>query len=164
MSNIIIFQSGFPRSGNSYLNNLLTVAFPGNVTLFNHNEDRLDLVNTVVPIRNPYECIPSLSVFSEGQDLKKIEQRYLTFHKKVLKNIDNLIIVDFQELIEKPLDIVKKISNEFKLSPKKVNLEKLNKNSSTKKYFKHNNDIMEECFILYKEIFEHENNRRKNNE
>jgi len=152
LSNTRIISAGFPRSGNKFLNNLLSQTFPGKVNDFTHSVQTLETLNCVVPIRNPYQSVPSWSAFSGEQNLEAIARWYMRFNSKVLDNINNLIVIDFVELSTNPLSIVDKVSNHLDLIPKEIDTSVLNKNSKFREYKEYNSPLMEDCFNLYTKI------------
>ena len=102
---------GYPRSGNTYLNHYVSMAY-GNGE-FKGNWHTVDKVETstdkvLVSIRNPLDCISSwanyqLSLFNF--DLTEVTEEsveddinyYLRFMQAVLDNKDNVVIFDFDE-------------------------------------------------------------------
>ena len=151
-SNTRVISAGFPRSGNKFLNDLLSQAFPDKVNDFTHNVQTLEIPNCIVTIRNPYQSVPSWSAFSGEQDLEAIARWYMRFNGKVLDNINNLITIDFVELSTTPLLIVDKVSKHLGLIPKEIDTSVLNKNSKFKEYKEYNSSLMEDCFNLYTKI------------
>ena len=147
-----IVSAGFPRSGNKFLNDLLSQGFPGKVDDFTHSVHTLEILNCVVPIRNPYQSVPSWSAFSGEQDLEATAKWYMRFNIKVLDNIENLIAIDFIELSTNPLSIVNKVSSHLELIAKEINTSALNKNSKFREYEEYNSPLMKDCYELYKEI------------
>ena len=147
-----IISAGFPRSGNKFLNDLLSQGFPGRVDDFTHSVHTLEIPNCVVPIRNPYQSVPSWSAFSGEQDLEATACWYMRFNSKVLDNINNLIVIDFVKLSTNPLFIVDKVSNHLDLIPKEIETSVLNKNSKFREYKEYNSPLMEDCFNLYTKI------------
>jgi len=147
-----IVSAGFPRSGNKFLNDLLSQGFPGKVDDFTHNVHTLEIPNCIVPIRNPYQSVPSWSAFSGEQDLEATAKWYMRFNTKVLGNVEKLIVIDFIELSTNPLSIIDKVSSNLGLIPKKINTDVLNKNSKFREYKEYNSPLMKDCYELYKEI------------
>ena len=147
-----IISAGFPRSGNKFLNDLLSQGFPGRVDDFTHSVHTLEIPNCVVPIRSPYQSVPSWSAFSGDQDLEAIAKWYMRFNTKILDRIDNLIVIDFIELSTNPLSIVEKVSNYLGLISKEIDTSVLNKNSKFKEYKEYNSPLIKDCYELYKEI------------
>jgi hypothetical protein len=148
-----IITAGFPRSGNSFLGQLLKQSFPNaDVPVFSHNVNTLNIVDCIVPIRNPYQSVPSWSAFSGERDLEATARWYMRFNSKVLDNINNLIVIDFVELSTNPLSIVDKVSNHLDLIPKEIDTSVLNKNSKFREYKEYNSPLMEDCFNLYTKI------------
>ena len=151
----MIISTGFPRSGNHFLNNLLRMSFPGKIkNEVTHKIETLEIPNCIVPVRTPYESVPSWSTFCNEKDLEGIARWYLRFNKKILKNIDNLIVIDFVKLINEPISIVNDISHSLDLIPQKISLNGLNKNSNIKMYEKYESPLMLECEHVYKNIID----------
>lgn len=136
-----------------FLWQLLEQSFPDvNVVEFTHNVNTLDISGCIVPIRNPYQAVPSWCTFSGEQDLEATAKWYMRFNTKVLNNIDNLFIVDFVELSTTPLSIIDKISNQFNLSHTQVDYLSIDKNTSQRSYQDYDSPLMKDCYDLYKEI------------
>lgn len=150
---ISLVSSGFPRSGNAFLGQLLEQSFLDvNVVEFTHNTNTLDIAGCIVPLRNPYLSVPSWCTFSGELDLEATARWYMRFNTKVLDNINNLFIVDFVELSTTPLSIINKISNQFNISSTQVDYLKINKNKSQRSYQDYDSPLMKDCYKLYKEI------------
>lgn len=148
-----IITAGFPRSGNSFLGQLLQQSFPiVDAPVFSHNVNTLNTAGCIVPIRNPYQSVPSWSAFSREQDLEATARWYMRFNSKVLDNINNLITIDFVKLSTTPLLIVDKVSKHLGLIPKEIDTSVLNKNSKFREYKEYNSPLMKDCFNLYTKI------------
>jgi hypothetical protein len=148
-----IISAGFPRSGNMFLWQLLKQSFPNaNVIEFTHNVNTLDIDGCIVPIRNPYQAVPSWCAFSGEQDLEATAKWYMRFNTKVLENINNLSVIDFIELSTNPSAIIKKISNQFNLFPIEIDYLNIDKNVKFKNYQSYNSPLMKDCFDLYEGI------------
>jgi hypothetical protein len=107
-SNIVC---GYPRSGNTYLNHYVSMAYGDGEFRGNwHTEDKVinSTDKVMVSIRNPLDCIASwanyqLSLFNF--DLTEVTEDsveddinyYLRFMQAVLDNKDNCVIFDFDE-------------------------------------------------------------------
>jgi hypothetical protein len=107
-SNIVC---GYPRSGNTYLNHYVSLAYGDGEFRGNwHTEDKVknSTDKVMVSIRNPLDCIASwanyqLSLFNF--DLTEVTEDsveddinyYLRFMQAVLDNKDNCVIFDFNE-------------------------------------------------------------------
>jgi hypothetical protein len=147
--------NGFPRSGNNFLNHMLRDAFPGKIEKkITHDILKLEIKDCIVPIRSPYESIPSLSKFTGDIDFEGIARWYLAFNSKVLDNYDNLFVVDFKDLIKSPLNIVDRVSKKFKIIPNEVDLNSLNKNENKLEYKAYNSSLVEDCNVVYKKIID----------
>lgn len=148
-----LISSGFPRSGNTFLNQLLEQSFPDvDVVEFTHNTNTLNIAGCIVPLRDPYKSVPSWCTFSGEQDLEATARWYMRFNTKVLNNINNLFVVDFVELSTNPLSVVNKISNQFNLFPVKVNYLNIDKNTSQRNYQDYDSPLMKDCYKLYEGI------------
>lgn len=157
---IRLVSSGFPRSGNTFLGQLLEQSFPDvDVVEFTHNTNTLDIAGCIVPLRNPYKSVPSWCTFSGEQDLEATARWYMRFNTKVLNNINNLFVVDFVELSTNPLTVVNKISNQFNLFYTQIDYSNIDKNTSQRKYQNYDSLLMKDCYDLYKEIL----NQKYNN-
>jgi hypothetical protein len=102
---------GYPRSGNTYLNHYVSMAYGDGEFRGNwHTEDKVknSTDKVMVSIRNPLDCIASwanyqLSLFNF--DLTEVTEDsveddinyYLRFMQAVLDNKDNCVIFDFDE-------------------------------------------------------------------
>jgi len=102
---------GYPRSGNTYLNHYVSMAYGDGEFKGNwHTEDKVrnSTGKVMVSIRNPLDCIASwanyqLSLFNF--DLTEVTEDsveddinyYLRFMQAVLDNKDNCVIFDFDE-------------------------------------------------------------------
>jgi hypothetical protein len=148
-----IVSAGFPRSGNAFLKQLLEQSFPNDDIIgFTHSVSTLDTDSCVVPVRNPYQSVPSWCAFSGEQDLEATARWYMRFNTKVLDNIDNLLVVNFVELSTTPLSVIDRISNQFNLSPIQVDYLNINKNAKFKNYQDYDSTLMKDCYDLYKGI------------
>lgn len=111
--------SGFPRSGNTYLNYTLNHLYYDNepVNLNWHTVAKLDARDTmIVPIRNPLECISSWHLYPSSYPLDADIRYYLRFHTAVLEKIDKVVLMDF-DLFTKDLQYIKtKVSDNYGLN------------------------------------------------
>lgn len=111
--------SGFPRSGNTYLNYTLNHLYYDNepVNLNWHTVAKLDARNTmIVPIRNPLDCISSWHLYPSSYPLDADIRYYLRFHTAVLEKIDKVVLMDF-DLFTKDLQYVKtKVADNYGLN------------------------------------------------
>jgi hypothetical protein len=150
-----IVSAGFPRSGNTFLWQLLQQSFPKvNVIEFTHNVNTLDIKDCIVPLRNPYQAVPSWGAFSGEQNLEAIAKWYLRFNSKVFLELDNLLVIDFNQLSDNPELVIEKISNYFCISPIKIDVSIIDKNKKFKEYELYDSPTMQDCYNIYKEILE----------
>lgn len=150
-----LVSAGFPRSGNTFLNQILKKSFPKiNVVEFTHNVNTLNFFNCIVPIRNPYQAVPSWGAFSGEQNLESTAKWYMRFNTKVLEKINDLLVIDFIELSSSPSTVVKKIANSFNISNTEISYLEIDKNANFKNYKEYDSILMKECYQLYKEIID----------
>ena len=148
-----LVSAGFPRSGNAFLRQLLEQSFPEvDVVEFTHNTNTLNIVDCIVPIRNPYQAVPSWNAFSGEQSLESTAKWYMRFNTKVLDNMASLNVIDFCDLTSNPLEVISSLSVRYSLSPSKVDLTSIDKNSKFKSYKDYDSPLMESCYSLYKEV------------
>lgn len=115
-----LITSGFPRSGNTFLNYALkSIYFPeekvNNVhhTLLTIEEN----TKVIVPYRHPLDCIASWYLHREGDDLYQDIKYYLRFHNGVLDNLNKVILLDFN-IFTNDLSYVKTVlKNEYGINP-----------------------------------------------
>jgi hypothetical protein len=144
---------GFPRSGNMYLYSVLQTHFPtvSFVEKVGHISS-LKLTNSIVPIRNPYESVPSWSVFGQEKNLENIALWNLRFLKSILFYNKSLIIVDFNVLIKDyktSVNQIAKVINQIPVNPTNARFD-INSNISSYNYYE--SSTMKKCFTVYKDI------------
>jgi hypothetical protein len=109
------YFGGFPRSGNSYLTNLIKELHPK--VPFSHHLHTIaaikialnEKIPVVIIVRHPLECIASLQVMNQkDQDeinkplLERYISEYIHYHAFVLKHKQDLEIVVFEKTIKSP--------------------------------------------------------------
>ena len=107
-SNIVC---GYPRSGNTYLNHYVSMAYGDEEFRGNwHTEDKVknSTDKVMVSIRNPLDCVSSwanyqLTLFNfdltevTAESIEDDINYYLRFMQAVLDNKDNVVLFDFAE-------------------------------------------------------------------
>lgn len=107
-SNIVC---GYPRSGNTYLNHYVSMAYGDGEFKGNwHTEDKVknSTDKVMVSIRNPLDCVSSwanyqLTLFNfdltevTAESIEDDINYYLRFMQAVLDNKDNVVLFDFAE-------------------------------------------------------------------
>lgn len=68
---------------------------------------------TIVLIREPEEVIASLLAWDEKLKVKVALKAYICFHKRLLPYAKDMFIVSFEDVTEKPVDIVKELNARF---------------------------------------------------
>lgn len=152
MASLVI--EGFPRSGTTFLYQLVKLGFPDHdVFHAEHVASKLSLNNTIVVVRDPYESVFSWQqYFAKLENISDIAKWYTRYHNCILENIDNLIVINFNEMIKDPQTVLKKISDEMSIIYKNVDTSKLNKNENHIDYNSFVIKEMKEAYSVYKEI------------
>jgi hypothetical protein len=142
---------GFPRSGNTFSQQILTNAFPQAwVTPFTHNAQALTKEHFVT-IRNPNVSISSfMSVFREP-NANASERWWLRFHNIVLNKIDPKRWIFFDDLINKTDETINHIGNVTSLKPIKIDYSTLSKNSALEPYSLYSFNEAEKLYLKLKE-------------
>ena len=155
MASLVV--EGFPRSGTTFLYGLLTKAFPNyDVCHAEHTASKLTLENVVVVIRDPYNSIFSWKNYiGKNDNVSEIAKWYTRYHKELLKNIDNVTLIDFNELITDSSKILQKVSDKLKINYINVDVSKLNKDESKEQYTSFVTKETKEAYQTYKELLKH---------
>ena len=145
-----IFIDGFPRSGNTFSQQLLTKAFPETwVTPFTHSAKVFTKEHFVL-IREPNVAISSfISVFQES-NLESSERWWLRFYNTVLDKTNPERWIFFEDLINKTEETVERIGNIVGVKPIKINYSKLSKNSARESYPLYSFDKAQELYLILK--------------
>jgi hypothetical protein len=121
MSKDILITSGFPRSGNTFLNFALwQMYYP--TEEFNKNFHTIKAINqnnkVLVPIRNPFGSVASWGNFlGEQEELSESCKYYIRFYTEAKNLGDKVIFVDFDKMIA-DLNYIKKVVNDnFGIDP-----------------------------------------------
>lgn len=100
-----LYFSNFTRSGLAFFQYLTSLC--SNLPIYACGHDIQTRLRTITVVRNPMDVIPSsvINNWQYRQDAEETmsqgEQLYVDFYKKLM-NQDNLIVIDFNDLIEKP--------------------------------------------------------------
>jgi len=124
-----LILSGFPRSGNTYFKASMKINYPQlkiNESHIHHKElfvyTLRKKIPTVILIRNPVDAISSYIVYLKGKgkviDIKKIIDRYNSYYSTLhkYKNNSQLIILDFNEMINSLEETIKRLNNQLKFN------------------------------------------------
>ena len=126
----LVFNS-YPRSGNVYLSHIASSILGIDVTAV--HLPQIYVVKDIYQVaifRNPVDAIASLLYKRSAGSLENMlrpeviddqikseVQEYLLYVESVVKNLDHLHIVDFNNLKDNPLKEVIDISNKFNIDP-----------------------------------------------
>jgi hypothetical protein len=142
---------GFPRSGNTFSQQLLTKAFPDVwVTPFTHSVKALTKEHFVL-IRNPQDSISSfMSVFVED-NLDASERWWIRFYDTALKETDIKRWIFFEDLTSNTQEVVNTIGSVTNNVPVLVDYNEMNKNSASKPYSLHSFSKAEKFYETIKQ-------------
>lgn len=115
MKNLLI-TSGYPRSGNTYLNYALhALYYPKDAVNINRHTiaaiQKTDKI--IVPFRNPLDAIASWHLYDLPSTQKEDIDFYIRFHTFVLDNLHKIILMDFDFFTVNLDYITNKISTHF---------------------------------------------------
>jgi hypothetical protein len=134
MSNLqeLLVTSGFPRSGNGFVNFAFTKLF--NLERPNPNTHTVILIekreHTFVPFRNPLDCISSWHLY-QNEFMQKQEfiendlKFYLRFHNSLDKLSDKITLLDFDLFKNDLIYLSTKVTNLYGVTPSDVTLEEV---------------------------------------
>jgi hypothetical protein len=114
-----LITSGFPRSGNTYLNQALQLMYyPSDLV----NDNRHTVVaiekskKIMVPFRNPIDCIASWHKYPSSGELELDIKYYIRLYSFVLNNLNKVVLMDF-DLFTNDLEYIKtKVFENFGLT------------------------------------------------
>jgi hypothetical protein len=141
---------GFPRSGNTYSQQLLAKAFPQAViTPFTHSA-RVLTGDHFVLIREPNVAISSfMSVFHEP-NAQSSEQWWMRFYNTVLEKTNPKRWIFFDDLTQKTNETINRIGKITGLNPIEIDHSSLGKNSATKPYGLHAFNKAQDLYLQLK--------------
>ena len=120
MCNKKIPTSGYPRSGNNFLNNSLHLLYHSDLKI-NHTVAAIQKEKQiVVPLRNPLDCISSWNNFMDNQNLLPDIKFYLRFHYAVKENLNKITLMDFNYFTKDITYIQDKVAADFSITTDKV--------------------------------------------
>lgn len=105
----LLITSGFPRSGNTYINYALNLLYyPKEEVNWNrHTVLAIEQTNKIiVPFRNPIDAIASWHKYPSDGHLDSDISFYIRFYSAVLNNLEKVIFMDFNYFI-KDLNYIK---------------------------------------------------------
>jgi hypothetical protein len=142
---------GFPRSGNTFSQQLLTKAFPETwVTHFTHSAKILTEKHFVL-IREPNVTISSFMGVFQEPNKEASERWWLRFHNTVLDKTNPERWIFFEDLINKTEQTVERIGSIVGVKPMKIDYSDLNKNSARESYPLYSFDKAQELYTKLKQ-------------
>ncbi|TFB14178.1 hypothetical protein E3U55_14105 [Filobacillus milosensis] len=132
----------YPSSANTYLQSLLEEVNK-DLTTAHHTHSvanmKMALVNDiplVVIIRKPLDAITSRLVRFPNTNTNFALLEYYSFYSYVLNNINNLVIINFSELINSPLGVIERVnprlSQNKQIDISKIDIERIVENTKKK--------------------------------
>lgn len=120
-TNIVI--EGYPRSGNTFLESLIKVAFKNKVNIAHHTHSLAQIkksisynLPTLVLIRNPFDtAISNFYFFKKKYSIENFLFEYYLYYKTILKYHSKILIINFEE-IKQINKLISKIENKFKFN------------------------------------------------
>lgn len=98
----LLITSGYPRSGNNYLNQALNLMYypKDQVNWVRHTTKAIDNAEKImVPFRNPLDSISSWHNYPSNGSLTADVNYYLRFYSSVLQNLNKVVLMYFDYFI-----------------------------------------------------------------
>lgn len=124
------YFDGYPRSGNTYAKNLLTFVYE-NVRGISHLHSKIGLkialrknIPSIIIIRNPKDAVSSnlfrkmnngSIVVSEKRMVDILLKKYIRFYEYIESNSNNILLINFDELIDDEFKYIQIVSMYLKL-------------------------------------------------
>jgi|688.fasta_scaffold261705_2 hypothetical protein len=105
----LLVTSGFPRSGNTYLNHALNLLYypEQEVNSNRHTVAAIEKTNQIiVTLRSPEDSIASWHTYQSGGQLESDIKFYIRFYSAVLDNLSKVVLMDF-DYFTKDIDYIK---------------------------------------------------------
>jgi hypothetical protein len=128
----LLVTSGFPRSGNTFVNHAFNKLF--NLEYVNLNRHTVIAIesreHTFVPFRNPLDCISSWHLYQDEflTDPRLLEndfKYYLRFHNSVKALSDKVTLLDFDLFKDDLVYLTDKVTNLYDVTPSDITLEEV---------------------------------------
>ncbi|MDY6994592.1 MAG: sulfotransferase domain-containing protein [Pseudomonadota bacterium] len=135
-----IYYDGYQRSGNTFFNHLIKNVLPGLRGV--HHLHKIAPVKVALQrripvfilIRDPLEAIPSnyLKYYAQGgvipdetnvNLLSKMADDYYHYYNFVNKNREKIFLIEFQELIDNPCQVLKSVADQMGIQIRSQELE-----------------------------------------
>lgn len=117
----VLVTSGYPRSGNTYLNQALNlIYYPEEEVYINfHSTKAIQRAQKIiVPFRNPTDSISSWHIWPSNEKLKLDVKFYIRFHSFVLDNLNKVVLMDFDYFTKDINYINNKVLKHFDIQTK----------------------------------------------
>lgn len=116
--NKLLITSGYPRSGNTYLNYALNLLYypEESANWNNHTVVAVEKANKImVPFRNPLDSISSWHKYPWQSTMIDDINYYIRFYSAILGSLDKVVLMDF-DYFTKDIDYIKdKIFKNFSI-------------------------------------------------
>ena len=115
----LLVTSGYPRSGNTYLNQALNLLYypEQEVNLSSHSAKVISKPGTIiVPLRNPLDAISSWHKFPLPSTMLEDVNFYIRFYSTVVNNLHKVCLMDFNKFTVDVDYIKDQIFKHFKIN------------------------------------------------
>lgn len=116
-----LITSGYPRSGNTYLNQALQLLYYPAQSKVNSNRHSVIAIEKhqkiLVPFRNPLDAIASWHKYPQNSTLQEDVKFFIRFHKAVLDNLHKIVLMDFDYFTKDLNYIIENVRNAFEFEP-----------------------------------------------
>ena len=117
----VLVTSGYPRSGNTYLNQALNlIYYPEEEVYINfHSTKAIQRAQKIiVPFRNPTDSISSWHIWPSNEKLELDVKFYIRFYSFVLDNLNKVVLMDFDYFTKDINYINNKVLKHFDIQTK----------------------------------------------
>jgi len=118
--NYDLLIEGYPRSGNSYLVEMLRLgARDLRILSHRHNPAYVLLAlqhgrRVVVLIRNPIDAVASWVIYAKT-DIYDALRYYTEYYRLIIPAIDQLLTINFNSLVGNPISVIRRIDQRYKI-------------------------------------------------
>lgn len=115
---------GFPRSGNTFLADIIVVSQGQDFKFAHHSHLPENLllgielgIPSVAIFRDPLQAISSFMLYSEQNEVQATK-RWIRFYQTLEDSIDKLVVISFDDIVKRPKATLCAISSAFDLNLK----------------------------------------------
>lgn len=111
---------GYPRSANSFSVRMFRQSNPG-LSIAHHTHAVANIsvaidnnIPVIVLIRDPVEAIASSVIAHKDKDIDKEVDRYIDFYNWIYKNLEHVVIADFDVVVNEFNSVIVKVNRKYK--------------------------------------------------